>query len=83
MLISIPIGTFISESQIVHDLTHMNILREQWDTIFEIRSAKLKKLLILIIPLEIRVMIYISTFKSVFFFFWGEGEIITYIQKST
>lgn len=44
---------FIFESQIVQDSIDMNILREQWNRTFEIMSAKLKKLLILIIPLKL------------------------------
>lgn len=72
-------GTFISESPMIHDPSHMNKLRDQWDRIFEIRSAKLK-ILRLFIPLEIRLVIYIYHSNHFFLFLWG--RIIIYIQKS-
>lgn len=63
----------------IHDPSHMNKLRDQWDRIFEIRSAKLK-ILRLFIPLEIRLVIYI--YHSNHFFLFLGGRIIIYIQKS-
>lgn len=65
-------GTFISESQMIHDPTHMNKLRDQWDRIFEMRSAKLK-MLILFIPLEIRLVINIYHSNHFFFFYFLGG----------
>lgn len=56
------------------------MLKEQWDRIFEIMSAKLKKLLILNIPLEIRLMIYMYH-SSIFLFLWVGGGNGTYTEK--
>lgn len=64
-------GTFISESPMIHDPSHMNKLRDQWDRIFEIRSAKLKYL-DYSSPLKLDWW-YIFTIQIIFFFFWGGG----------